>query len=98
MLNEISEQNNRRQAGGTGFADSIFRTSASSRDYAEGLFKRTVKKIRSDVCFEIFTTKKFFIISADGKPLVIKDFGYVEEKRCQGVFAFEEWLEKVLTA
>ena len=87
----------RRVGGGSGFADAIFRKQADSKDYARGMFSRTLKKLRlEDEGYEFFASESSFLIRK-GKQIVVEmTFDEVEDCRAQAVHALEEKIEQKL--
>lgn len=82
-----------RVRGGEGFSSAMFRFTAHPRKYCSSLGYSRLKKLGLNEVFKIFCTESFFIIAKEGKPMIIKDYYFVESKRQEGVYAFEDWLE-----
>ena len=85
-----------RARGGSSYADSMFRMYSSSDNYAKTIFDRLIRKFGNELNFQMFTSGSYFLIAKDDKPVLIKDYFFVESKRCESVHAFEEWLKEIL--
>lgn len=87
----------RRVGGGSGYADAIFRKQADSGDYARGMLKRTLKRLRlEDAGYSFFASESSFLIRK-GKQIVFEmTFDEVEDCRAQAVHALEEKIEEKL--
>jgi len=46
--------------------------------------------------FSFYSTKRFFIITKEGVPLIIQDYDFVELKRQEGTYAYDQWVEDIV--
>ncbi|MBN2286328.1 MAG: hypothetical protein JXQ26_00855 [Tissierellales bacterium] len=85
-----------RAQGGNGYIDAMFRYGVHPRQYAERIFIRVVEKMEKEKQFSFYSTKRFFIITKEGVPLIIQDYDFVELKRQEGTYAYDQWVEDIV--
>ncbi len=85
-----------RVRGGTGFASSMFRVNAHPRQYSKRLGDALIAKMNVSESVKVMCTEEIFILTINDQPMIIKDYDFVEKKRQEAVFAYEEWLEKAI--
>lgn len=85
-----------RARGGTGFASAMFRVNAHPREYSKRLGDALIAKMNVSKSVRIMDTEEFFILTINDQPMILKDYDFVELKRQETVFAYEEWLEKII--
>jgi N-acetylmuramoyl-L-alanine amidase len=85
-----------RVRGGNGFASAMFRVNAHSRQYSKRLGDALIAKMGVSESIRIMDNEEFFILTINDQPMILKDYGFVELKRQEALFAFEEWLEKTI--
>lgn len=88
----------KRVSGGKSFSDAMWRFNASPREYARGLGKRITDKLGISKSVKVYGSDEFFMIVKDEKPLIAKEINFVEQKRKEGAYAFETWLEAEIKA
>lgn len=94
-MSHIYDQSLRVQ-GGTGLASAMFRFSAEPKVYAKRLGDSLIDKMGVSESIRIFVTDDFMMITKDDRPILLKDWYFVEAKRQTGVYAYEEWLGDVI--
>jgi len=88
----------KRIQGGSCFADAMFRFTASTEAYAKKMVQRVLEKEwGEDSPFRFFGSEGYFIIVRDDKPIIIKDYEFVERLRCEGAHAFENWFSEIIS-
>ena len=85
-----------RVRGGNGFSSAMFRFSASPREYSRRLGEMLIEKMGYSESVKIYDTEAYFIISIHDAPKIIKDYYFVESKRQEGVYSYEDWLKKII--
>lgn len=93
MYNESERKN-----GGSCFADAIFRKNATPENYARVLTQRVLHRgFGKNSPFHYYETDTFFMITKDDQPIVVKDYQFVELKRCEDYRGFERWVEDTIS-
>ncbi len=85
-----------RARGGNGFASTMFRVNAHPRQYSKKLGDTLISKMNVSESVRIMDSEDFFILTINDQPMILKDYDFVEQKRREAVFAYEEWLEQVV--
>ena len=85
-----------RVKGGPNFVGAMFRFSASPREYSRRLGQNRINKMALSESVKIYDSEEYFIISIHDEPKIIKDYYFVESKRQEAVYAFENWLEQTV--
>lgn len=57
-----------------------------------------LEKMGASGTLKLLDTETFIMVTKDGKPKITRDYSYVELKRQEGVYTFEEWLENEIKA
>lgn len=87
----------KRIQGGSCFGDAVFRFTASPEAYAKKMALHVMEKEWGEESpFRFFGSDGYFIIVRDDKPIIIKDYEFVERLRCEGAHAFEKWYLEII--
>ncbi|HHX30517.1 MAG TPA: hypothetical protein GX720_04730 [Clostridiaceae bacterium] len=87
----------RRIAGGSGFADSIFRTQADSRNYAYSMLRRVLRREELDEeSIRMFCRTGMFVFMKEEDVLLILTERDIELLRAGGIHALEDFLARHL--
>ena len=85
-----------RMPGGSGWADSMFRASVDSIGYAKSIFHRVIQKRGVEEKYDFYCSEDIFIIVCGDKVLFKKDATFVECHRAIAVYAFDDWIGKLI--
>lgn len=85
-----------RVKGGTNFSSAMFRFNASPREYSQRLGEILIERMMLSESVRIHSTETFLIITVNDIPVIVKDYYFVESKRQESVYAYEEWLKKII--
>lgn len=85
-----------RARGGINWGDAMFRANVDPQRYSKTIGEKIINKKGLSDYFEFINSDSFFIISFNSKPMIIKDYDFVELKRREGLHSYEEWLENML--
>lgn len=85
-----------RVKGGVNYSSAMFRFNASPREYSKRLGEMLIEKMGLSESIKLYDSETFLIIAIDDIPKVIKDYQFVESKRQQGVYSYEEWLKNII--
>lgn len=86
-----------RVRGGVGYASAMFRVGAHPGTYSRSLGEDVIQKMNLSQSVKIADLEEYFILTIEDRPMILKSYDFVEEKRCEDVFAFEKWLESTIT-
>ena len=87
----------KRIQGGSCFGDAMFRFTATPEAYAKKMVQRVLEKEwGGDSPFQYFGSEGYFIIVREDKPIIIKDYEFVENLRCEDVHGFEKWFLEII--
>lgn len=90
-MNQFYNQDLRVQ-GGNSFSSAMFRFSASPREYSRRLGEMLIEKMGVSESIKLYDSDTYLIIAVNDNPMIIKDYYFVESKRQEGVYSYEDWL------
>jgi len=84
----------KRVHGGTGWADAMFRYQSDSVSYANEMIKRVIRRRKLETeDYQTYFSETDFIVMKKENIVLRMSYPMVEAFRCEGVFAFEEYIE-----
>lgn len=87
----------KRASGGTGWADAMFRYQADSASYAKEIIKRVIRKCNMELEeLRIYISDTGFVLIKEKEIILNMSYQMVEAFRCEGVFAFDAYIENQL--
>lgn len=92
------EMRRERVSGGKSWADAVFRMNATSRAYARCYGQAKIREMGLAEVMELHDAEDLILLARHGVPVLVLNYDFVENKRREGVLAYEEWLENKLKA
>lgn len=87
----------KRVSGGTSWADAMFRGQADSSSYASEMIKRVIRKSNMDSeKINFYYSETEFVLIKENTIILKMSYHMVEAFRCEGIHAFEEYIESHL--